>query len=219
VVRVLRQLNGTRAEEFRGQVVALMAEWFPERLSPVSATDTEVPERATATALKPRVRRSRIGLGGAAIAVALGAVAWGIAARVRGPALEGTPISERVPEKALGAGLPAKAPPTPLPAAAEPLATDAGEPPRITRAEPALAKSRAAHPALLRIRVKPWAEVFLDGRLLGQTPLPDQEVAPGPHSLILVNDPLGVRRSFQVRLRTAELKIFTANLEEKKRER
>lgn len=64
----------------------------------------------------------------------------------------------------------------------------------------------------LRIRVKPYAEVFLDGRLIGQTPVPEQKLEAGLHSIILVNNELGIRRGYQLRLKPGELRKFSADL-------
>ncbi len=72
--------------------------------------------------------------------------------------------------------------------------------------------NKANKATALRIRVKPYAEVFLDGRLVGQTPIPDQPVEPGLHSIILVNNELGVRRSFQLQARAGETKNFVVDL-------
>lgn len=52
----------------------------------------------------------------------------------------------------------------------------------------------------LRLRVHPWAEVFVDGKRRGVTPLPLIELSPGVHSVILVNADLGVREAHQVRI-------------------
>jgi serine/threonine-protein kinase len=87
---------------------------------------------------------------------------------------------------------------------------DDGAPRRLGRAPSAT--SRAPKSGVLRLRVSPWAEVFLDGRLLGQTPLPEQTLAPGTHSIILVNGELGVRRSYRVNVRAGEQKTFSADL-------
>jgi eukaryotic-like serine/threonine-protein kinase len=45
--------------------------------------------------------------------------------------------------------------------------------------------------ATVEFRVRPWATVFLNGRPLGQTPLPAAEVFEGTHTVRLVNAELG----------------------------
>ena len=52
----------------------------------------------------------------------------------------------------------------------------------------------------LDLRVTPYADVFVDGRLLGTTPLRPIELTPGVHKLLLVNEALDVRRATQVTL-------------------
>lgn len=52
----------------------------------------------------------------------------------------------------------------------------------------------------LDLRVTPYADVFVDGRLLGTTPLKPIELTPGLHKLLLVNEALDVRRATQVTL-------------------
>jgi serine/threonine-protein kinase len=43
-------------------------------------------------------------------------------------------------------------------------------------------------PGLLRVRTKPWAEVFVDGQSRGYTPrVRDLNLSPGPHRLRFVN--------------------------------
>jgi serine/threonine-protein kinase len=44
----------------------------------------------------------------------------------------------------------------------------------------------------LRAAVTPWAEVIVDGKVLGTTPLQAVELAEGPHSVTLKNGDLGV---------------------------
>ena len=43
----------------------------------------------------------------------------------------------------------------------------------------------------LRILVKPWADVFVDGRFAGQTPLGALRVPPGKHTIVLRHPALG----------------------------
>ena len=46
----------------------------------------------------------------------------------------------------------------------------------------------------LKVLVKPWAVVYLDGKKLGETPFAPVKVDAGEHVLLLVNDSLKVRR-------------------------
>lgn len=52
----------------------------------------------------------------------------------------------------------------------------------------------APAPAHLRVNALPWANVELDGRELGPTPLTHLEVEPGPHTLRFTNPVLGISR-------------------------
>lgn len=71
---------------------------------------------------------------------------------------------------------------------------------------------RPRHPrpshSTLRVMVQPWAHVFLDGADLGPTPIAAIMVRPGPHSLILVNERLQYRRTFEVLVRAGEERVL-----------
>jgi serine/threonine-protein kinase len=61
------------------------------------------------------------------------------------------------------------------------------------------------------VRVTPFADVFVDGRLVGTTPLKPIELTAGPHQLLLVNSRLDVHKTVSVtveagrKLRVTEL--------------
>ena len=59
-------------------------------------------------------------------------------------------------------------------------------------------------PGLLRINSRPWSQVTLDGAAVGHTPLIDLRVAPGSHSLRLVNPEFGLSKSIQVKVAAGE---------------
>ena len=78
--------------------------------------------------------------------------------------------------------------------------------------EPHVAKvsRRSNEPGSLWIRVRPWAEVLIDGKKVGQTPLVPIRVPAGKHTVVLINESLNVRRSYPVTVspaKTTELKI------------
>ena len=52
----------------------------------------------------------------------------------------------------------------------------------------------------IRVMVRPWATVTLDGRRVGNTPMPPLEVLQGTHDLVLENSDLGARRRITVRV-------------------
>jgi serine/threonine-protein kinase len=45
---------------------------------------------------------------------------------------------------------------------------------------------------VLRLAIAPWAEVQIDGKVLGATPLPPQDLPEGAHFITLKNPDLGV---------------------------
>jgi hypothetical protein len=62
----------------------------------------------------------------------------------------------------------------------------------------------------LKINLLPWAEVRVDGRSIGHTPL-DVAIAPGGHAITLVNPDIGRRldRRLEIRSnRVAEIKSW-----------
>jgi serine/threonine-protein kinase len=76
-------------------------------------------------------------------------------------------------------------------------------------------KARAASsaPGRLSLRIKPGAEVFLDGKSLGVTPFSAPlEVPPGPRTLVLKNAKLGVARELPISLKPGEQKAIRVNL-------
>jgi serine/threonine-protein kinase len=68
--------------------------------------------------------------------------------------------------------------------------------------------------ARLKVSVEPWAEVTLDGRSLGETPLPAQSVYEGEHLLTLRNPTLGKRETVQVHIRSGETRLVERHWKE-----
>ena len=66
--------------------------------------------------------------------------------------------------------------------------------------------------ASLHVRVDPWAEVTLDGRALGMTPVPPLSVYAGKHVIDLVNDERKIRRRVEVELAGGETKVVREKL-------
>ena len=63
----------------------------------------------------------------------------------------------------------------------------------------------------LRVQTRPWSKVFLDGRLLGTTPLTGIEVDAGRHTLKFVNPEFGIEKEIQVTVKDGDTatKILT----------
>jgi serine/threonine-protein kinase len=66
---------------------------------------------------------------------------------------------------------------------------------------------------LLKIFVHPWATVALDGKPLGQTPLPPIPVTEGTHELVVENQELGVKRTRRVRVKAGQDAVVKIKLE------
>ncbi|MBL8955137.1 MAG: protein kinase [Myxococcaceae bacterium] len=64
----------------------------------------------------------------------------------------------------------------------------------------------------LHVRVDPWAEVTLDGRALGVTPVAPVSVYAGRHVVDLVNDDLKQRRRVEVEVMAGEAKVLREKL-------
>jgi eukaryotic-like serine/threonine-protein kinase len=64
----------------------------------------------------------------------------------------------------------------------------------------------------LRINVRPWAIVFLDGRRLGSTPLAPIQTTEGNHQLVLENKELKVKRKLKVRVRAGQETVIKIKL-------
>jgi len=60
------------------------------------------------------------------------------------------------------------------------------------------AAETSTEPGTLVVTVLPWADVSVDGRSVGTTPLAPISLAPGPHSVVLRNSELGASRSTSV---------------------
>ncbi len=67
-------------------------------------------------------------------------------------------------------------------------------------------------PARLDVNAIPWAEVWIDGRRVGDTPLFDVRVAPGPHALELRNPALGASRTLRLDLSAGESREVVTEL-------
>jgi hypothetical protein len=75
--------------------------------------------------------------------------------------------------------------------------------PEVTATRSVSAHPRTAKPARgsLSLRVTPWADVFIDGRSIGQTPLPTLSLPEGEHDVVLKNRDLKQQRRMKIRIR------------------
>lgn len=83
-------------------------------------------------------------------------------------------------------------------------------------AAPKRAKLKAAAPAsgkgILRVNSRPWAQVFVDGKLMGNTPQMNIQLAPGDHKVKLVNGPMGLTKSISVNVKNGQTVTKVLNL-------
>lgn len=80
------------------------------------------------------------------------------------------------------------------------------------RTETAMAPASGA--ALLRINSRPWAQVYVDGRLVGNTPQLALQLPPGEHNVRLVNGVFAMGKVLNVKLRAGERVTRVEMLEE-----
>jgi serine/threonine-protein kinase len=65
----------------------------------------------------------------------------------------------------------------------------------------------------IRVRVRPWARVTLDGKPLGTTPLAPVSVYEGPHTLVLENSDLKVKKRQRVTVHAGKETVVKVRLE------
>ena len=80
------------------------------------------------------------------------------------------------------------------------------------RTETAMAPAGGA--AVLRINSRPWAQVYVDGRLVGNTPQLALQLPPGEHNVRLVNGVFAMGKVLNVKLRAGERVTRVETLEE-----
>ena len=96
--------------------------------------------------------------------------------------------------------------PAPAPAPAE----DEPEP----AASAPAASASSTGPGTLRVNSRPWAQVFVDGKLIGVTPQRSISLPAGPHTLLLVNDEFNIRKTIEVEIKPGQVTTQVMNLAE-----
>ena len=66
---------------------------------------------------------------------------------------------------------------------------------------------------LLNLNSRPWAEVYVDGRKVGVTPLYRHRLPAGPHEITLVNNRFGLRKELTVRVKSGQTKPLVVDLD------
>ena len=73
-------------------------------------------------------------------------------------------------------------------------------------------EDESAGPGTLQVVVLPWAEVSVDGRGVGTTPIAPLPLPPGPHSVVLRNSELGASRSMSVTIKAGKPTLLRVDL-------
>lgn len=66
----------------------------------------------------------------------------------------------------------------------------------------------------LRVNSRPWSQVYVDGRLIGNTPQMNIPLPAGKHQLDLVNPQMGMKKSLAVKIKAGETLTKVVNLVE-----
>ena len=66
----------------------------------------------------------------------------------------------------------------------------------------------------LRLNTRPWSQVIVDGRMVGNTPQPNLQLSAGKHKLQLINQQLGLNKSVTVTIKAGEINTQVLNLAE-----
>lgn len=64
----------------------------------------------------------------------------------------------------------------------------------------------------LRINTRPWSNVFVDGARIGNTPQMNIELSSGRHTVTLVNDDFGIRKTIKITIKPDEVVTRVLNL-------
>lgn len=184
LISALREVAGGREA-----VAACMTRAFPNRELPAQP-EPDALERGTKAVPAPLPkRRARWPWGLLALPVVAAAAFW-----LRPVEPKPAPVATVVPPPAPVVVEPPPAAPAPAPV------PEAPEPAPVVKATK----------GSLRVKVKPWGQVFVDGRLFGVTPLAPISLSTGSHQVIVVNEKLNEKKASTVEVRagkTTELKV------------
>jgi hypothetical protein len=81
-----------------------------------------------------------------------------------------------------------------------------------TAARPARRATAQVEKGALRLNAMPWAEVHIDGQLVGNTPLTRLELPAGVHRVTLRNSERGLSKTFDVRITAGEVETRIVSL-------
>jgi hypothetical protein len=207
------------------------------------ATNAAVPFTETSPWLTPRTQR-QLGTMSLLPAVALFAaiLAGRVLLSDARPSLQPAPSAPQPPAAAQidvqAPREPAATPTLAEPRVAEPTTQTAPKAtPKLTHSASHYARSRAEHAArdasvaqvasqtadeasaasgegVLRINSRPWAEVFVDGTPVGNTPQTNLRLPAGTHSVELLNRPMSMSKSLRVNIRPGQTETRVVDLVE-----
>jgi hypothetical protein len=80
--------------------------------------------------------------------------------------------------------------------------------------EPAAPKGGGGAGGMLRLNSRPWSQVYVDGRLVGNTPQMGLPLSAGNHSIRLVNAQMGLTKTFSISVKTGQMVTKVVNLVE-----
>jgi serine/threonine-protein kinase len=66
----------------------------------------------------------------------------------------------------------------------------------------------------LRINTRPWSQVYVDGKLVGNTPLLGLELPAGKHTVRLVNEPMDLTKTISLKIKAGDTVTRLENLTE-----
>jgi serine/threonine-protein kinase len=78
---------------------------------------------------------------------------------------------------------------------------------------PTVTLGQPAGQGYLQVNSRPWAEVIIDGRRVGNTPVVRIALAPGAHFVTLVSPSTGTRRTQRVQIRAGETTRLMVDLQ------
>jgi hypothetical protein len=122
-----------------------------------------------------------------------------------GPRANGAPMSpakeQRAPAASTEVGPPAAVPPVvAVPAKDAGARGEAAETEKDSVEPGPPAAGKAVKSGWLEVNCRPWADVTLDGKALGTTPIIRRRVAAGPHKVVLTNGEAGYREEFAIKV-------------------
>jgi hypothetical protein len=75
-------------------------------------------------------------------------------------------------------------------------------------------EEEASGPGTLRVNSRPWAQVFVDGKLYGVTPQRSISLSAGTHTLVLVNDEFNIRKQLEIEIHPGKVTTQVLTLAE-----